>query len=119
MQQRSDSMKTLKALKITSILQIIYCVYCFVPIICLLIGGGSPVSLLTDISILLFYFVVINPIAIICFIICLSYFLSERKNPEQRQLIGKKWIWIFIWPIIATILYITSGGLFAHLTGGV
>ena len=112
-------MKTLKALKITSILQIIYCVYCFVPIICLLIGGGSPVSLLTDISILLFSFVAINPIAIICFIICLSYFLAERKNPKQRQLIGKKWIWIFIWPIVTTIFHITAGGLMVVLTGGV
>ena len=112
-------MKTLKALKITSILQIIYCIYCFVPIICLIIGGGSPVSLLTDISILLFYFVAINPIAIISFIICLSYFLAERKKPEQKQLIGKKWIWIFIWPIVTTVFYITAGGLMAVLTGGV
>ena len=112
-------MKTLKALKITSVLQIIYCIYCLIPVICLTISKGSPVSLLTDISILLFYFVVINPIAIISFIICLSYFLAERKKPEERQQIGKKWIWIFIWPIITTCFWTYSIMGFAWYVGGV
>ncbi len=112
-------MKTLKALKITSILQIMYCIYCFIPVICLTISKGSPVSLLTDIGIALFYFAAINPITIICFIICLSYFLAERKKPEGRQQIGKKCIWIFIWPIITFSFLAFDTMVFAWFVAGV
>jgi hypothetical protein len=43
----------------------------------------------------------------------------ERRSPEARQVIGKKWIWIFVWPVILLVVYLTTGILSVALTGGV
>lgn len=112
-------MKTLKALKITSIFQIIYCLYCFVPILFLAIGDNTGVFTYTSIGILLFCFTVINPTVIACFCINISKFLAERREPEQKKIIGIKWIWIFVWPVVTTICFTISGLLFIKYTGGV
>lgn len=60
-----------------------------------------------------------NPVAIISFCICLSTYLEERKQPNVKEKIGKKWMWIFAWPLITTVFYLVSSGLFVVLTGGV
>ena len=112
-------MKTLKALKITSILQIIYCIYCFVPTIFFVISDNTGNFTYTEIGILLFCFTLINPTVITSFCVNLSLFLSEQNKPEQKKIIGAKWVWIFAWPIITTIFFTISGLLFIKYTGGV
>ena len=95
-------MKTLKTLKITSIIQAIYCIYCLVSTF--LLANGSKVI------VFLFYSLTFKSISIvpICFIINLLYFWEERKYPEQKKLIGRKWIWMFVCAITATICYIIA-----------
>ena len=112
-------MKTLKSLKITSILQIIYCLYCFIPTIFLAIGDTTDNFTYTNIGIFLFCFTVINPTVIVSFCVNISIFLTERSKPEQKKIIGAKWVWIFVWPIITTIFFTISGLLFIKYTGGV
>lgn len=112
-------MKTLKSLKYTSIFQIIYCLYCLIPIFFIVLGKSSGIFTYTEIGTFLFCFVVINPTAIISFIINMSCFLAELKDSDQKKIIGLKWVWIFIWPIITTVFFITSGTIFTLLTGGV
>ena len=117
-------MKTLKALKITSILNGIFCLLCIASTVCCAITNyasrhgldwRTPFHIANN----LILGWIANPIAPISFIICLLMFLRERNQTEQKQLIGKKWIWIFIWPIITTILYLTAGALTVAFTGGV
>lgn len=100
-------MKTLKALKITSIIQIIYCIYCSVIALLLFIGSVAKINLLLLAGTFLFYYTIEVSmfIAPVCFIVNLVIFLKERKCPEERKAIGKKWIWIFIWPIIVSIFF--------------
>ena len=112
-------MKTLRALKITSILQIIFCVFCIASTVCFAITRYCDSNLFFSIGNILIYGWIINPVGIVSFVVCLSLFLSERKNQEAKEVIGRKWIWVFIWPIITTILYLTAGGLTVAFTGGV
>lgn len=118
-------MKTLKALKITSALQIIFCVFCIASTVCF---GISRYQFLTDsaswrstfdIANILIYGWVANPVAPISFVVCFVLFLIERKQPENRQVIGKKWIWIFVWPVVTVFFYFVALMLSVAFTGGV
>ena len=123
MKQRSDTMKTLKALKITSILNGIFCFCCIISLSCLAINRycklGTFESIIAIIGGIPLLCWIINPVGIVSFIICLILFLIERKNQESRQVLGKKWIWIFIWPAITTVFYFVSIFLLVGITGGV
>lgn len=118
-------MKTLKALKITSVLQIIFCLFCVVSTVGFAIAQYAFVHdsdlwrTILEISNVLMYGWITNPVAPISFVVCLVLFLIERRQPENRQFIGKKWIWIFIWPVITTVFYFASAILFVVFTGGV
>ncbi len=112
-------MKTIKALKITSVLQGIFCLCCVATVACLWVyrlTGNWDIFALGN----LFMFVwIVNPVALISFCICLSTYLEERKQPDAKEKIGAKWVWILVWPLITTAFYLVSGGLFVVLTGGV
>ena len=112
-------MKTLKALKITSILNGIFCFFCIASTVCFAITRYYDSNLFFNIGNILIFGWIINPVGIVSFVVCLSLFLSERKNQEAKEVLGRKWVWIFIWLMITTILYLTAGGLTVAFTGGV
>ena len=117
-------MKTLKALKVTSILNGIFCFFCIASTVCYGIvqrqaATGKEWRTILSIATILTYGWIANPVALISFIVCILFFLTERKNPESRQLIGRKWVWIFVWPIITGIFWLTSAVLLVAFTGGV
>ena len=112
-------MKTLKLLKITSILQIIFCLLCIASTVCFAIASVFDWRPAFEAANFLVPFWLINPVAPISFLICLPCFLIERRNPESRAIIGRKWIWIFLWPVITTLMYLTAGVLIVPFTGGV
>ena len=101
-------MKTLKALKITSVIQGIFCAYSLISTLLIIIGTSTGPIILANSMLFLFYSTVEFSIFImpICFIANLVFFIEECKSPEQRNIIGKKWIWIFVWPIIVTVFFL-------------
>ena len=112
-------MKTIKALKITSALQIIFCLFCIAATICFGICRYADSSQAFQIANILTYGWIVNPIGPVSFIICGAFFLIERKQPEHRQLIGKNWVWIIVWPVITTVFYFAASILMVAFTGGV
>ena len=117
-------MKTINALKITSILNGIFCFCCIASTVCFAITHyqfivGDEWRTSFRIANTLIYGWVVNPIAPISFVVCILFFLIERKQPENKQLIGKKWIWIFVWPIITALFYFAALILTVAFTGGV
>ena len=117
-------MKTIRALKITSVLQIIFCLFCIASTVCFAISNyqcsnGDYWRTAFDTANILVYGWIANPVAPISFVICFVLFLIERKRPESRSLIGRKWIWIFVWPIITTRFYFAALILLVEFTGGV
>ena len=59
-----------------------------------------------------------TPAAVICLTVNLLAFLDDRKDPEQRRVIGKRWLWIpasflgtlavkwlYLWLMVAVILW--------------
>lgn len=112
-------MKTLKVLRITSILNGIFCFFCIASTVCFAINRYFDLRVFFDIANILVYCWIINPVGMISFVICLVLFLVERKDPEAKQAMEKKWIWIIIWPVITTVLYLTAGALTVAFTGGV
>lgn len=112
-------MKTIRALKVTSILNGIFCFFCIASTVCFALNRYFDLRFFFDIANILIYGWMINPVGIISFVVCLVSFVAERKTPEARQVMGKKWIWIFIWPIITTVLYLTAVILTVAFTGGV
>ena len=112
-------MKTVKALKITSVLNSIFCLFCIASTICFAVNRYFDLRVFFDVANILVYGWIINPVAIISFIVCLVIFLSEHKKPEAKQAMGKTWVWIFVWPVITTVLYLTAAVLTVAFTGGV
>ncbi len=103
-------MKTLKALKITGIIQGVYLSYCFITFIMIILGDmlNSPVLLQLGTKLIFPFFATIEMFACfipICFFINLGFYLDDRKNAEQKALIGKKWVWIIVSPCLALILF--------------
>lgn len=112
-------MKTLKTLKITSVLQGTYCAYCLISILLVFVGTRIGAAALVNAAVSLYLLTFAAAIHIIpshiipyivpvcagiCFFINLVCFVFERKSPEQRKFIGKKWIWIFVWPITVIVV---------------
>ena len=112
-------MKTLKALKITSILNGVFCFFCTSSTVCFAINRYYDIRAFFSVGMFLTYSWIINPVGIVSFVVCLSLFLSERKNQEAKQIIGKKFIWIFVWPAITTVFYFIAMGFLVETTGGV
>lgn len=112
-------MTTLKALKATSVLNGIFCFFCIASTVCFAVSYYFDLRVFFNIANILVYGWIINPIGIVSFLICLILFLAERKSPEAKQIMAKKWIWIFVWPIITTVFYLAAGGLTVAFTGGV
>jgi hypothetical protein len=112
-------MKTLKALKITSILNGIFCLSFIISIICFAVNQYYKTNLLSLIGALFVYGWMVNPIPFISCIRCFILYLTERKSEIDRQTIGRKWIWIFVWPVITTAIWVFGGGLFVIIIGGV
>lgn len=112
-------MKTIKALKTVTIWNCIFCFSCILSVICLAINHYCNTNALSLIGAISVYGWMVNPIPLILCIRCFKLYLKERKDELTKQAIGWKWIWIFVWPIITTILWLLSGGLFVMFTGGV
>ena len=112
-------MKTLKSIKITYMLNSIFCFFCIVSTVCFAIYEYFSFSIFFSIGMLSLIGWMVNPVGIISFITCLTTFIAERKQPQAKELIGKKWLWIFFWPIITTVFWLLGGGLFVEFTGGV
>lgn len=79
-------MKTVKALKITSVMNSIFCFFCIASSICFAVNRYFDLRVFFDIANILVYGWIINPVAIISFIVCLVIFLSEHKKPKQSKL---------------------------------
>lgn len=119
-------MKTKKTLRITCLIQVACC------LIMLLDFGSSAYYANTQIPVpegsvwfhVLDHFgglamlLWIAPAAFTCLIVNLLAFLDERKDPEQRRMIGLRWLWIpvsflgtlavkwlYLWLIVAVILW--------------
>ena len=112
-------MKILKALKITSILQIIFCFCCILFSVCLIADAWGQIKLPFFLFAAAGLGWMVNPTPFLSFIVCLALFLGERNAPGARQLIGRKSLWIFLWPIIDIIFYLTAVGFLVEATGGV
>lgn len=112
-------MKTLKILKLTAILNGIFCLCCIASNICFALHRYYDIHPLFGIEGILLYGWFVNPVGIITFTRGLAIYKEERKIPEEKKIIGLKWIWIFIWFIITIVFWLFGGVLFVYLTGGV
>ena len=103
-------MRTTDSIKVTSIVQITLSIYYLISILFVVIGTNGGPIFLANIVLFLFYLFTWYSIIIvpICFFINLYCFLKGRKDPKQKELVGKKWIWIFVWPVITTALFLVS-----------
>lgn len=111
-------MKTMKSLKITSILQGIYCAGGVVALIAMmlydiLLGTGAEMQFFLF-GAMLAFLSIINPVAIICFLVNLVIFLLERRDPEQRSRIGKYWVVIPIWLVGCSVIWLLCALNFIH-----
>ncbi len=102
-------MKTLKALRVATIRNCIFCVFWTLTHICLIVTQHHNAPIFFDIAMLSVYGWMVNPFPIFSCFRCLKIYLTERKHPEQKQRIGKKWIWALVWPIITTVLWLCGG----------
>lgn len=112
-------MKTLKALKITSILSVLHCLWSIIFVACLIISWHFNSDIITNIGVISIFGWMINPLPVISASISLTLYWDERHSPEAKQLIGKKYIWIFIWPLITSIFYFIAMGFFLYAARGV
>ena len=113
-------MKTLQALRRAAIWSGVFCFFCVLSTVCFAIYYYFDVSYdFVGVGMLSVYGWMVNPLALISCIRCLKAYLKERKDSEAREIIGKRWIWIFILPAITTVLWLAGGVLLVAFTGGV
>ena len=65
------------------------------------------------------YLWLLNPLPVLTALIGLFRYLTDRKRPEERALIGKKWLALPAVLICTPLLWLISGCLVVALTGGV
>ena len=112
-------MKTLRGLKISSIVNGIFCFFCIVFIICMILSHHFGTKVVAVIYVTATIGWMFNPMPIISFILCRRLYSMERCSPEARQIIGKKYIWIYIWPVISVLFYFAAMRCLVDFTGGV
>ena len=112
-------MKLQKSLWITSVLQGFYCLICLASTVCFGVCRFTDSREFFDLGNALMPLWMLNPIAVPCFIANLFFFLYEKENPEFHSRMGRKWIWVFLWPVITTFLWFLSVILLVAFTGGV
>lgn len=119
-------MKTKKTLRTTCLIQLAYCLILLLDMGLLSFYANTQIpvpegsvwfaflDLFGGLGALLWF----APIAVICLAVNLFAFLDDRKDPEQRKVIGKRWLWIpvsflgtlavkwlYLWLIVAVILW--------------
>jgi len=112
-------MTTLKRLKILTIFQILYCIFCVLSCTFFWIYDCTENYWLFGLGVLSMYGWCVNPIGPITLIGGLSTYWKERKNEEDRNIVGMKWIWFLIWPVVDSVLFFVSGDIMVGITGGV
>ncbi len=112
-------MKTVKWLKISIVLQSIFAFFCVASSLCFGINKYFNSDFLFSLGTLLLYGWIANPIGTLSLILGLIFFFSEKSEDENRKIIGKKWILFIVFFVIDTLLYLTTGVLMVHFTGGV
>lgn len=112
-------MKTIKWLKISIILQSIFAFFCITSTLCFIINRFTDTKIFFSIGNILMYGWILNPIGLISVIVGFILFFTEKGVNENRQLIGKKWIWFILFFVIDIILYLTAAIVTVVLTGGV
>lgn len=113
-------MKTLRALKITSILNGVFCLFCIASTVCFMINYHYALSVFHNIAYAFVYgWGLLYPIGLISLVASLIIFLIENRTPEAKQVIGKKYMWLYIWPIIRINFLLFAIIEFAWLVGGV
>ncbi len=112
-------MKTLKWLKLSFIWQAIYVVFCVASITCFEIYHVNDQRLLFNIGMLLILGWFANPVGIVTPIVGMTNYFIEKKNTENKAIIGWKWIWFIMLFLFDTLLYMLAGARFVNITGGV
>ncbi len=113
-------MNTRKALRRASIWSGIFCFFCVLSTVCFAIYYYFDVSYdFVGVGMLSVYGWMVNPMPILSCILCLTVYLKVRKDPEAKEIIGKRWIWIFVLPAITTVFWLLGSILFVTFTGGV
>ena len=112
-------MKTLKALRISSVFQAVYCFFCVLSSVLFLIYKSTDMDILVGLGVLAMYGWSINPVGPVTLAVGMVLFSGERKDPVQKERIGKKWLWFIAWFVIDTVLWVLAGGLMVGITGGV
>lgn len=112
-------MKTLRALRRLNLWGCIFCFFCVLSMGCLAIFSVSGSGAMFGIGSLAVYGWMVNPFPILSCVRCLKAYLKDRKDPEEKRLIGRKWIRILLWPAITTVFWLLCGILFVAFTGGV
>jgi hypothetical protein len=120
--QEVSTVKTLRALKKAMVWNLIFSFSWMVSIGCFAIDSyltNSPDSVWFRIGVLSVYGWMVNPMGLLYCVMGLKAYLAERRTPEDRQMIGAKWIMILFWPILTTAMWFLDGMLFVKFTGGV
>ena len=111
-------MKTIKWLKITAIVQVFYALLCAAALIW--VGLSDSIhALCFQIGEGLFFYGGLLPIAPILLCVTLFTYSKERGIPDERERIGRKWIWAIVQCLTTALIWTICGGIFVALTGGV
>lgn len=119
-------MKTKKALRRTCLIQLAYCLILLLDLGLLAFYVNTQIPVpegsvwfhvldhLGGLAMLLW----LAPAALICLVVNLLALPDDRRDPEQRRVIGKRWLWIpvsflgtlavkwlYLWLVVAVILW--------------
>lgn len=112
------TLKYIKRIKHTALLYLFFCIFSLVAVY----SSQHPMLHSTQyfefaaVTLLLW---AINPMVLIVSLLGFKAYFVERKDIEKRNMIGKKWMFFFIWNIVVVVAWHVSLFFFIYFTGGV
>ena len=93
-------MKAVKWLKASIVLQSVFAFFCMASSCCFAIHRYFDLDVFFSLGNILVYGWIVNPIGFISVVVGLILFFSEKGVAENRQIIGKKWIWFILFFVV-------------------
>lgn len=106
-------MQTLKWLKISFRTTVIYCFICILSVGLIAYGVGIYSLAVCYAGTVLMYGWLVNPMGIVVSVIGMVHYNREKRSPEYRGAIGRKWIWFLVHMTVDAVFWVGAGAMAA------
>ena len=106
-------MKALKVLKVTTIIQAVHAVLIATSAVSVLLYAAYNIEWLLPVAFVLLFYSVYFPVPLPCLFVNLSCLFSARRNPEEKERLGSRWLIVPVMFVGSILLFLIVVWAFA------